>query len=90
MSYYFQTTPRKKTRISYKKLTDAVNQWNTENNLQYLDKGFVKVGNDGNVHWLQYLTEQGATKCKNVSDTDGSLKSCYNRLTYLSKESVGL
>jgi hypothetical protein len=90
MSYFHQTPPHKQTRISYKKLTDAVDFWNQENNLKYRDKGFVKVGNDSNVHWLEYLTEQGATKANNISGTDGSLKSCYQRITYLSKEEVGL
>ncbi len=80
----------KKTRITYKKLTIAVDYWNKQNNLKYLDKGFIRITNDGSVHWLIYLTEQGATKAMNISGTDGTLKSCYNRLVYLSKEDVGL
>lgn len=73
----------KQTRISYKRLTDAVEEWNKLHNLQYLDKGYLKVGNDGNVHWLQYLTKQGQTCCNNIDGTDGSLKSCYQRLNWL-------
>lgn len=79
----FNYTKPKKTRITYKRLTDAVEAWNKTHNLNYRDKGWLAVGNDGNVHWLQYITKQGQTCVNQVSGTDGTLKSCYQLLGYL-------
>lgn len=75
-----------KTRFSYKSLCSAVDEWNERHGLKYRDKGFLMVKNDGSVHWLAYIWKQGETSEISIGGTDGSLKSCMQRLRYLQPE----
>lgn len=50
------------------------------NGLKYLDKGFLMVKNDGNVHWLGQISRQGHTGEINVPFTNGTLRSCWERV----------
>jgi len=67
-------------RVTYKRLLQAVEEWNQNNGLKYLDKGFLMVKNDGNVHWLGQISRQGHTGEINVPFTNGTLRSCWERV----------
>lgn len=73
-------------RITYKKLTQAIDQWNADNTLVYKDKGFLLVGNDGNVHWLQQIMFQGTSAVKKCNlPTNGTCRSCYEHIRFVEK-----
>lgn len=72
-------------RITYKALCKRIDEWNADHGLEYRDKGFLAVKNDGETHWLAQIVHQGETAVKEVCGgiTDGTIRSCYRAIPYV-------
>lgn len=67
-------------RVTYKRLLQAVADWNKDNGLRPRDKGYLKVRNDWNTYWLGQISRQGRTSEIDVPFTSGTLRSCWERV----------
>ncbi len=70
-------------RITYKRLCEAVSEWNKHYGLTRDKRGFMLVLNDGNVHWLGYILKDGSTAHHNFKLVDGTIRGCYNLIDSL-------
>jgi len=72
----------RRKRITYKALTDKVDEWNKFYGLKHGDLGLLVVTNNGNVHELCQVLRQGSSALRNLhlSDRNGSVRSCYEAI----------
>lgn len=70
-------------RITYNRLCKAVDEWNKEHGLEPGKRGFMRVSNDGNVHWLSGCLKDGSTAQNDYPLADGTLRGCFNLLKFL-------
>ena len=73
-------------RITYKALTEKVDEWNKFYGLEHGDLGLLVVTNNGNVHELCQVLRQDSSALRNLhlSDRNGSVRSCYEAIDGLS------
>jgi len=68
-----------KTRLSEKKVQKIIDEWNAERGLEYRQKGFLMLKNDGNHRFLTQILRDGGTGQREIL-TDGSLRDCLDQI----------
>lgn len=76
----------KRSRVTYKRVQAAVAAWNTASGFVWLGvgkgytRGYMELLNDGDVHFLGQISHEGTTRHLSLIGTDGSLRSCLQRI----------
>ena len=73
----------KRTRITYKMLCGAIDEWNRKSGFGTRQRGYLGLANDAGVHWLTQISADGTAACDTLSGTDGTIRSCWERLLAL-------
>ncbi len=77
----------KQTRLSEKKVQKIIDEWNAEHKLEYRQKGFLMLKNDGNHRFLTQILKDGGTGQREIL-TDGSLRDCLNQMSQANNDLI--
>lgn len=69
----------KQQRLSYNRVQAMVDEWNKSHGLEYRNKGFLVLKNDGKHHYLAQINKEGGTGMREIP-THGSLRDCVNAM----------